>query len=123
MASSCSYGRTGSNGLFFNLASGNLTMSHEPTVVESSIVKLMIIFKEAAGAEVRDGKTRYSLDVKELKALLQSQIPNFLKGASAAQIESIFSKVNYNKNDGVDFCEYMAMLTKLALESDTTLEA
>uniref|UniRef100_A0A3B4TPT2 EF-hand domain-containing protein n=2 Tax=Seriola dumerili TaxID=41447 RepID=A0A3B4TPT2_SERDU len=82
------------------------------TELEKSMESLIVIFHHYAG-EDSDGKT---LSKKELKKLVQTELPSFLKAQQNPNVvDRIMKDLDQNKDAKLDFEEFMSLIVGLSM--------
>ncbi|KAK2910207.1 protein S100-A10b [Channa argus] len=82
------------------------------TELEKSMESLILIFHRYA-KEDGDGKT---LNKKELKKLIENELPTFLKNQkNPTTVDCIMKDLDTNKDDKLDFEEFLPLIAGLSL--------
>ncbi|XP_029959041.1 protein S100-A10b [Salarias fasciatus] len=82
------------------------------TLLEKSMENMIEVFHSYAEKD-GDGKT---LSKKDLKKLLEAELPGFLKAQQSTNIvESIMKDLDQNKDDKLDFEEFVPLIAGLSM--------
>ncbi|XP_068179681.1 protein S100-A1-like [Antennarius striatus] len=82
------------------------------TALEKCMESLIVIFHRYA-VQDGDGKT---LSKRELKKLIDEELPSFIKAQKNTQtVECIMKDLDLNKDDKLDFEEFLPLVAGLAL--------
>ncbi|XP_068613842.1 protein S100-A11-like [Brachionichthys hirsutus] len=82
------------------------------TELEKCMESLIFIFHRYAGQD-DDGR---KLSKKELKKLIEEELPSFIKAQKNPQtVDSIMKDLDLNKDDKLDFEEFLPLVAGLAL--------
>uniref|UniRef100_A0A3B4Y4G5 Protein S100 n=1 Tax=Seriola lalandi dorsalis TaxID=1841481 RepID=A0A3B4Y4G5_SERLL len=82
------------------------------TELEKNMEALILIFHRYAD-EDGDGRT---LSKKELKKLVQTELPSFLKAQKNPNVvDRIMKDLDQNKDDKLDFEEFMSLIVGLSM--------
>ncbi|XP_023117489.1 protein S100-A10b [Amphiprion ocellaris] len=82
------------------------------TAMENSMESLIVTFHRYA----KDDGDKRTLTKKELKKLLETELPNFLKAQNNPKIvDSIMTDLDLNKDDKLDFEEFIPLIAGLSM--------
>ncbi|KAM9723264.1 protein S100-A10b [Menidia menidia] len=82
------------------------------TELEKSMESMITVFHRYA----KEGGNKNTLNKKELKKLIESELPNFLKGQKNSDtLDRIMKDLDQNKDDELDFEEFVPFVAGLSI--------
>ncbi|XP_030605021.1 protein S100-A10b [Archocentrus centrarchus] len=82
------------------------------TDLEKSMESMITVFNKYA----HDGKNGKALTKKELRKLIETELPNFLKSQKNPNtVDHIMKDLDQNKDDELDFEEFMPFIAGLTM--------
>ncbi|XP_008278901.1 protein S100-A1-like [Stegastes partitus] len=90
------------------------------TQLESCMESLIVIFHQYA----KDDGDKKTLTKKDLKKLLESELPNFLKAQNNPKtVDFIMNDLDSNKDDKLDFEEFLPLIAGISLACEKCYNA
>ncbi|XP_013877075.1 protein S100-A1 isoform X2 [Austrofundulus limnaeus] len=87
--------------------------------LQNAVGDLIKVFHSYSGKE----GDKYKLNKKELKIMLQQELPDFLNGTNDSfLVEKILYDLDDNKDGEVDFQEFVTLVSALAVASNKFFE-
>ncbi|XP_041843587.1 protein S100-A1-like [Melanotaenia boesemani] len=82
------------------------------TELEKSMESMIVVFHRYA----KEGGDKNTLSKKELKKLIENELPNFLKSQKNQDtLDRIMKDLDQNKDDELDFEEFIPFVTGLSI--------
>ncbi|KAJ3585229.1 hypothetical protein NHX12_013950 [Muraenolepis orangiensis] len=80
--------------------------------LEKAMSMMMSVFDKYSGAEGNKG----SMNKQELRAMVEKELPRLLKDAKDKdEVEKLMDALDHNKDNEVDFTEFVVLVTALTV--------